>query len=810
MPRLLQDVRYALRTLRRTPGFTLTATVVLALGLGVNAAVFSLANAFFFRPLPVSDPGSLVRVYSNRYSNTRWRSYLELRDRNSTLAGLAAFQMQSFALRADGDVEHVFGQTVSGDYFPILGIAPARGRLLGAADDRPEVPPAAVLSHAFWTRRFGASPDTVGRTILLNGQPFTIVGVAPTGFAGVLAPLSADLWVPLATDAVLRPAMDPAARLDRTSLHLIGRLKPGVDRTQAEADLDTIGRQLRAAAGDTPREQAVTVYRATPLHPEVSAPVTVFTGVLMTLVALVMLIVCVNVANLLLARAAGRDVELAIRQSLGAGRARLIRQLLTESLVLALAGAAGGLALAFWLTRLLTSAHIPAPVPLALDLSVDARVLAFTTLLALVTTMAFGAAPALTSTRIDLVSALKRAGGDGPRQGRLRAAFLVAQVAMSVLLLIVAGLFIRGFRNARSIDPGFETAHVLTASIDLETRGYTQPRGDAFIRALTERLEASPGITAANVVNLVPAQLSNVSERFLRDGDSTPADGQPFPTPLVYLNAVGPGHFRTLDIALMAGRDFTRQDTDRTQPVAIVNETLARQFWPGREAIGQYLRRLDSPSGPPILVVGVARDSTYVTINEAPRPFMYRPFAQDYRPGFTLLVRTAGAPLSALPGIKNAVLALDPGLAVFNVATLDEATSLSLMPARIAGGLLGALGVLALVLAALGIHGVLSFLVRARTREIGIRVAIGATPRMVVAIVLRQAVMWTCVGAAIGIAFAATLTRFLDAFLYGISPTDPLTFAGVVMLLTLVAGVAAYLPARRASQLDPLIALRDS
>jgi predicted permease len=800
MPGLLQDIQYGWRTLRRTPGFTLTAIAVLALGLGVNATVFSLANAFFFRPLPVAAPDTLVRVYSNRYSNTPWRTYLELRDRNSTLSGLAAFQLQSYAMTLDRDVEHVFGQIVSGEYFPVLGVTAAHGRLLGPADDRPGAPPAVVLSHAFWIRRFGGSPDALGRSIRLNDRPFTIVGVAAQGFNGVMAPVSGDLWVPLGSDMLLRPGLGDAARLDTTSLHLIGRLKPGIERRRAEADLDAIGRQLRAASGDLVREQAITLYAGTTLHPEIAAPVTVFTAALMTVVMLVLLIVCVNMANLVLARAAGRDVELAIRQSLGAGRGRLIRQLLTESLLLSLGGAAAGLTLALLLTRLLTSANLPTPVPISLDLSLDVRVLAFTTLAAVAATIAFGMAPALTSTRIDVVSALKQIGSDGPRHGRLRAVFLVAQVSMSVLLLIVAGLFIRGFTNARSIDLGFETAHVLTATVDLGTRGYTEARGVDFLRSLTERLEATPGVAAASVVDIIPVTLSNTASNFLGDGDAEPGRQ-------VYLNAIGPGHFRTLNISLAAGRDFTHQDTSRSAPVGIVNETLARQFWPGKNAVGQRLR--SSASAEPIVIVGVVRDSKYVTISEAPRPFMYRPFSQSYSSMVSLMVRATGAPLSALPAVRNVVHTLDPGLAVFNVATLEEATSLSLLPSRVAGGLLGALGLLALVLAALGIHGVLSFLVRARTREIGLRVAIGATPRMVVAMVLRQAATWTALGAGIGIALALAATRFLASFLYGISPTDPATFAGVTLMLTLVAGIAAYMPARRASRLDPLAALRN-
>jgi predicted permease len=808
MPAFLQDVRYGLRNLIRAPGFSLVAVAVLALGIGANAAVFSLANAFFLRPLPVSDPGGVVRVYSNRYSNTPYRAYVEYRDRNSTLVGLAGSHMRSFGLRIDGETEHAFGSIVSGDYFSILGVRPARGRLLLPSDDQVDAPPAVVLSYAFWNRRFAAASDAIGRTIALNDQPFTIVGVAAEGFTGVVAPLTGDLWVPLAADTMLRPGLDPSARLDSISFHLVGRLKPGLDRAQAQADLDTLGRQLRRARGEPDDRQAVTVYGSTVLHPEFSSPVLAFTAVLMTLVGLVLLIVCVNLANLVLARAAGRETELAIRQSLGAGRARLMRQLLTESLLLALTGAAAGLAIAFWATRLLMAVPLPTPFPIALDLTMDLRVLGFTIIVAVGATLAFGVMPAWTASNIDLVRAARGSTGSEPRHRRLRSAFLVAQMSMSVLLLIAAGLFIRSFRSAQSLDPGFDASNVVTASIDLETRGYSAARGRELIRSLPRRLEAAPGIVAVNVVDIVPVTLSNTTTYLLREGDAQPSPGQPPPTPQIYTNAVGPGHFRTLGIPLTAGRDFTDLDDDSAPRVAIVNETMARRFWPGQTAIGQRLRPARSATQN-IEIVGVARDSTYVTVGEAARPFMYRPLAQGYVPRVTLLVRSASASAAVRTTIVEAVRAIDPALAVFNVTSLSEQMSVSLLPAQVAGTLLGALGALALLLAALGIYGVLSFIVRSRTREIGLRIALGATRSAVVTMVLRQALAWTGTGVAIGIALAILMTRFLAAFLYGAGPNDPVTFVGVIMLLVLVAGIAALVPAVRASRLDPSAALRD-
>jgi predicted permease len=546
------------------------------------------------------------------------------------------------------------------------------------------------------------------------------------------------------------------------------------------------------------------------LHPEMSGAVTVFTGILLAVVALVLVIVCVNVANLVLARAAGRDREIAVRQSLGAGRGRLIRQLLTENLILSLGGAAAGLAFAYVCARLVTAMPLPVPVPVTLDLSLDLRVVAFTAGTAILATLAFGLAPALTASRVDLVRALKGSGSDTPRHGRLRSVFLIGQVAMSVLLLVVAGLAIRSVRGAQSIDTGLDSRGVITGSVDLDTRGYSPERATSFLRSLVERLESAPGVVAANAVDIVPLTLSNQTTRKLRDGDARPAAGEAPLTPQIYVNAVGPGHFETLKIPMLRGRDFTGIDTADAPNVAIVNETMAKQFWPGKDAIGQRLLPPDSGAAPAdtLVVVGVVRDSKYVTIGEEPRTFMYRPLAQAYTPQVTLLVRGAGGTAETIATIKREIRALDGGLAMFNVAPLDEAISISLIPARIAGALLGTLGVFALVLAALGVYGVLSFLVRSRTREIGVRVAIGATPRAVVVMVVRQAMIWTVAGMAIGLALAAVAARLLGSVLYGVSPTDPVTFGAVILMLGLVAGLAAVVPAIRASRLDPLVALR--
>jgi predicted permease len=811
MEQLLQDVRFGIRALARTPGFTLVAVTILALGIGVNVSIFTVANAWLFRPIDAADPGRVVRVYSNQFSNTRARTYQILRDRQTTLSAIAGYQFTSFGVRIDQETEQHFGEMVSGDFFPLLGVTAGFGRVLRPADDRADAPPVTVLSHVFWAKRFGASRDVIGRSIALNGRPFTIVGVAPPGFTGPLAPISGDLWVPLASDAVLRPALDPSVRLDAMSLQIIGRLKPGVHITQAQAELDGIGREVRAADGVTADSPAISVYPATTLPPEISRAVEFFAAAVLTLGGIVLIIVCVNVANLVLARSAGRNVEMAVRQALGAGRRRLIRQLVTENLLLAGAGAAGGVLLALWSTRALMAMRLPTPVPMELSFPVDIRVLAFTAGAALVATVVFGLAPALGASRLDLVGALKDT-QSAPRHRRLRTTFLVAQVSMSVLLLIVAGLFIRSFQSARTIDLGFDARPVLTASLDLDAGGYSPDRAHELLQQLSARLRTSAGIVSSSVIDYVPLTLSNTAEHWLRDGDPPLTADRPPLTPLVYENRIGPDYFKTMQIPLLAGRDFTYQDDDRRPRVAIVNETMASTFWPDRNPLGQRLRLAGAnvqPAGT-IEVVGVARDSKYVSVGEPSRPFLYLAFAQNYEPRLSLLIRTTSAtPASASPLVREAVRALDPALPLFNLQTMADATSISLLAARFTGQLLAALGLAALVLAALGIYGVLSFIVRTRAREIGLRLAIGATPRAVATMIVRQAMVWTIAGAAIGVTLALLLTRVLASALYGVSPNDPATLIGVTALLSAVACVAALLPARRASRLDPLKALRE-
>lgn len=806
---LLSDARYAFRSLSRSPGFTIVATLLLGFGIGANSAVFSLANALFLRPLPVTDPDSAIRVFSNRYSNTPYATYLELVARNSTLSGLAASQISMFGMRAGGDPEQAFGALTTGNYFPLLGVRPEHGRVLTESDDSGGAESVAVLSHAFWSRRFGRDPSVVGTTITLNDRPFTIVGIVEAAFTGVTAPLTMDLWVPMAADEWLRPGLSDAERIDSRSVHLMGRLRPGIDRTRAQADLDTIGRQLRIERGVPDDRPAVSVYGASVLPPEFSSTVLAFSGVLLALVALVLFLVCSNLASLVLTRASGRGSELAVRQALGASRARLVRQLLAEPLLLAIAGAIAGLAVAYSSVRLLTAVPLPTTYPMSLDVSVDMRVVAFTMAIAIAAMLAVGAMPAWRVSRVDLVR-MARGAGEESGHRRMRSMLLVAQVSLSVLLLIVAGLLIRSLGYVRTLDLGLDANGVVTASVDLETRGDSAPRGEEFVRSARRALEAQQGIASAHVVDIVPLTLSNSTILLLRDGDVRPSPGDEPPIPPVRRNAVGPGHFETLHIPIVEGRDFSALDVDGATRVAIVNETMARRFWPGESALGQRLWPANSSRAPgdALEIVGVARDSKYVTVGEEPGPFLYQPLAQAYTPIVTFVVRAADPASPILQTVTRTIREMDPGLAMFNTGPLQDAMSVSLLPVRLTGMLLSGLGALALVLSALGIYGGLSFVVYARTREIGLRTALGATPGSVAGFVIGQAMKWVATGTAIGALLAILTTRLLASLLYGVSPTDPLTFASVIGILGGVALAAAALPAIRASRLDPLVALR--
>jgi len=815
MESLLRDLRYGLRTLRKSPGFAAVAVLVLGLGTGANTAIFSLANGIFLRPPPVNDPGRLVWVmvrvpFSTRPQDLSYPDYLDLRDRNQIFTDLVAGRELPLALSDGGVPERTRGEIVSGNYFSALGVKMALGRSFSREEDQaPGDRPIAVVSHALWRRRFGSDPGLPGRTVTLNGQPFTVIGVAPEGFSGLEIKSSIDIWVPAAVHAIAAPAeRNLLTWRDATWFRVFGRLRPDVSPAQARSGLRVLGAGIvREHPGFHDRME----FSAAPLSGAVhvtDSPELVPIGLLLSGVAgFVLLIACGNVAGLLLGRGVTRRREIGIRLAMGATRRRLVRQLLSESLLLALLGAAAGLLLSAWAMDLFVAfAEIPPEVAGAAR--PDGRVLVYALTLAVVTALVCGLAPAWTASRFSPGSAIKDEPGLSGRcapRARLQSLLAMAQVALSVVLLVGAGLFLRSLGKMASVDPGFQVRHGLAVSFDLNLQGYPKERAAAFREEVLERVESLPGVRAASLAGLVPLSGKLVGAGASKEGDASPTDM----SSLAFMNTISPGYFRTLGIPLRRGRDFTREDREGAPDVVIVNETLARSFWPGEEPLGKRIS-LSGPRGPFLEVVGVARDSKYDELSEAPRPFAYLPYLQspDLIPESTLLARTDGAPSRHLATIRTLLQRMDPQLPLFGVATLEQVVRQRIDKQRGVTSLLGLSGTLAVVVAFLGLYGAIAFSVAWRTREIGIRMALGAAKRQILGMFVREGIRLSLPGIAVGLVLAAGLTRLLTGMLFGITPTDLVTFAGVALLLAGVSALAGYVPARRAARVDPMIALR--
>jgi len=816
---LIQDIRYGFRMVVKSPGFTAVAVLSLALGIGANTTIFSLVNTLLLRPLPAERPEELVMVYTSDYSGTRYGSssypdYLDFREKNDALADLLASSPQSLTLTAGGQAERIFGELVTGNYFDLLGLEASLGRTFLPEEDRtPGTHPIVVLSHGLWQRRFGADPDLIGDVLLLNGQPYTVVGIGPEGFSGLSRMFTVELWVPMMMQPQLAFGSDRLNQRSTRGLSLIGRLEPGATVEQAQASFTVLASQLKEAYGrqwldlrQDGRRITVVPESEARVPPHSQADILTFLGLLMSVVGLVLLIACANIANLLLARATGRRKEIAIRLSLGAGRLQLIRQLLTESILLSSLGGAMGFLLAIWTSGLLLAFKPPLPLPITLDLQLDTRVLGFTALLSVCTGIVFGLAPALYTSKPELVSSLKDELGTlagGYRRSRLRSCFVVAQIGLSLLLLIGSGLFLLSLRSASTIDPGFDPDNIALMSIDLRLSGYTEPAGGEFYRQLLENVRALPGVESASLAEATPLSLFGSRRRIHVEGyESQPGEDMEF-----HHNVVMPDYFETLHIPLAAGRSFTSGDRAGAAGVVIVNETFARRFWPVRNPIGRRLS-VTGQRGEFLDVIGVARDGKYNTLGEDPLPFYYLPAGQHYRSDMTLMVRTVSDPKNSLTSLRGEIEALDRKLPITGVTTMVEHMGISLFPARMAGTLLGTFGLLALVLAAVGIYGIMSFSVSQRTHEIGIRMALGAGQGDVLQLVVGHGLLLAVMGIAIGLAAAFALTRFLSSMLYGVSATDTLTFVGVPIVLIMVTLFASYIPARRATRVNPTVALR--
>jgi predicted permease len=812
MGNLWQDLRYGFRRLLKTPGFTLVAVISLALGIGANTAIFSLVDTVLLRPLPVREPKQLVEVYGTLHRGADYTiqshlNYKDYRDRSGdVLSGLLAYRFAPMGLSHNGANERVWGFLVSGNYFDVLGVQPALGRGFLPEEDQTEGShPVAIISYGCWQSRFGGDPSIVGRAAAINNRQFTVVGVAPKGFAGTEIAYSPEVYVPLMMAKQIEPGNSWLESRTDDNLFTVGRLKEGVTKSQAEAALAALTNQL---AQEHPQENEGRGVRLLPpglFLPEIRDSVITFSAVLMGVVGLVLLLACVNLANLLLARATERRKEIAIRLALGASRARLIRQLLTESVVLSLAGGALGLLLATWVNDLVSAIKLPTDIALVFDLRIDWRVLAFTLGVSLLTGVVFSLLPALQSSNPDVVPALKdETSLGGFRRSRLRNALVVAQVALSLVLLISAGLIVRGLQAAQAMHPGFNPQNAVALSFDLGLQGYDEQRGRIFQRELIERARQIPGVRSVTLTDSLPLSINYNNSGIYIEGQPAALNSDlPLATPIY----AGLDYFKTLGISIMRGRDFAAQEDTKESRVAVVNETFARKFWHGEDAVGKRFN-FGSPSDPYWTVIGVAADGKYNSLGEDPKPVVYRPLMRDYNSSATLVARVEGDPLPTLAALGRAVQSLDPTLPVYSPKTLSEHMQIPLFPARMAAIVLGSFGALALVLAAIGIYGVMSYVVAGRTREIGLRMALGADRASVLRLIVGQGMTLALIGLGVGLVLAFAAARLLTSQLYGVSPTDPATFAGVVVLLSAVAFLACYVPARRATKVDPMIALR--
>ncbi len=814
MDTLYKDIRYAIRSLAKRPGFAVIAVITLALGIGANTAIFSLVNTVLLRPLPVPQPEQIVSVALRGKSDSilafSYPNYKDFRDRNQVLSGLLAYRFVPMSLSRDGANERIWGYEVSGNYFDMLGVQAIKGRTFLPEEDRTRLShPVVVVSHGAWQRRFAGDPDLVGKEIRLNNHPFKIIGIAPEGFNGTEVVYTPEIWVPISMFEWIEPGAGWIDNRNAGNLFAIGRLKSGVGVDEADASLNLLAQQLAKEYPDTNEGQMVQLTPPGFIIPDLRGSVVSFTWILMAAVGLVLLITCINLAGLLLARASDRRKEIAIRLALGAGRRRLIRQLLTESILLSLVGGVAGFWLSLWIINLLLAFRPPIDFPLTLDVSVDWRVMLFSLGISLVAGAVFGLAPALQSTRPVLTSALKDTTAQaGYSSSRLRSGLVVAQLALSLMILIGAGLMVRALQQLRTMSPGFDPSNALTVSFDLGLQGYDEVKGQQFYRQVVDRVESLPGVSSAALTTNIPLGLNYSSNNVY-------VEGQPLERgtnlPVAMVASVGPRYFETMSTALLHGREFTDQDLETTEKVAIVNETFVRRLIPEGHTVETAVGRrfsFNNSQGPFVRIVGVARDGKYFNISEEPRSFIWSPLSQSYNNSASLVVRTTGDSQAALAAVRNAVRALDLNLPLYDVKTLTEHMRLALFPGRVAATVLGAFGLVALILSAIGIYGVTSYAVAQRTREIGIRMALGARLRDVLMLVVGNGVKLMAIGVGIGLAGAFLLTRALTSLLNGVSPTDPVTFIFVSVLLVTVALLATYIPARRATKVDPLVALR--
>jgi putative ABC transport system permease protein len=812
MHTLIQDIRYALRMLAKSPGFTALAVLTLALGIGASAAIFGVVNGFLLRPLPGKDNANLEVIAIRHPGNQdpHGPSFLDFEDYragSNAFSAMAAYHMDFVGVRANGRSDRVFTNYITADFFPMLGLQPALGSLVFPGEpDKSGATPMVILSYSYWQQRFAGDAGIIGKNITVNGKASTVIGVSPKGFFGPYTPAEIGVFLPFG----LSDPDDLNSRIHH-GLHVLARPRPGFSRAQARASLQLIAGHLAEAYPATNKDITVDVIPERMARPEAGSAtamplvVTVF----LAMAGLVLLVTCVNVANLLLVRGAGRAKELAVRAAMGAGRMRLVRQLLTESILLAAIGGLAGAAIGSWLSTLASTLRLPGDVPLHIDFSFDWRVFLVIGAIVAFSGILAGLGPAIRASRTDLNESLREGGRSdsaGAGRSRLRGALVIAQVAGSCVVLIVAGLFLRSLQTAEHADLGFRTNGVLLASVDLSQVGYDEPRGTAFYRDVTSHVRALPGVESASLAYSVPLGNDNLSDRVWKEGDQSLPVTQ---VPNIGYNIVDSEYFRTLDIPVLRGRNFTAQDTKTSIPVAVINETMAHQLWPDQDPIDRHFR-MKKADDPEIEVAGVVRNGKYNSLFEDQQPYFYLPADQSYVARRIVHVRTALPESNIAPEITGIIRSLDPDLAVYDVMPMSESLNggNGFFLLRAGAIFAGVLGALSLILAVIGVYGVISYVTGQRTHEVGIRLALGAQRRQILALMVRQGLGLAGIGLLIGLAASWGLTRFLGGLLFEIKAVDPIAFIGVTLLLAFVAAMACYLPSRRATQVDPLVALR--
>ncbi|MHB8654555.1 MAG: ABC transporter permease [Terriglobia bacterium] len=822
MSTLLQDLKYGIRMLAKNPGFTAVAVLTLALGIGANTAIFTIINAVLLNPLPIRDLSRLVQLDTTDKKTmvalgnaTRlgvsFPNYQDYAKESDIFSGLAAYQFTALTLSGREKPEQIQSFLVTSNYFDVLGVNAALGRTFRPDEDQhPGGDAVAVLSYGLWTSHFGADPGIIGKPLTLNGHDYTVIGIAPRGFKGTLIFSSNDqIWIPVSMHSQVLAGFIEANFEDRRFLDFasFGRLKPGVSEKQAEAAVQTVASRLekqytkdnqgRSAALAPLADAAVGINR----HDQVNLA----GDVLMGAVGLVLLIACVNLANLLLSQTARREKEMSLRAALGAAGSRLMRQSLTESLLLSILGGAAGLLIGYWGRSILWSYRPPFLQQSDLALSLDGRVLAFTIAITFLTGILFGLLPAFKVSRPNLNEALKSGGRSGSMawgHSKFRRALVISEIALALVALTAAGLFLRSLAYAQKLDPGFESNKLFVIAFNLGSQHYDQAHGEQYFRDIVDRVTAVPGVRSAAVAANFPLG-GGLARTIFREGQDMKSGDR---GTLTTINDVSAGYFQTVGIPLLRGRAFSDLDRENTAPVAIVNRAMARHFWPGENPIGKRFHFIDEP----ILreVVGEAGDSVQFAVGEEPQPVAYLPLTQDYAPFAVLHVRTTSDPAPIIPAVREVAQSLDRNLALTNINTIGELLDLGLWAARMGAILLGVFGALSLVLAAVGIYGVLSYSVSQRVQEVGIRMALGATPREVLRLVVGQGMSLVLIGVGIGIVGALGMGRLMATLLIGVKASDPLTFVAVSLALSAVALLATYIPARRATKVDPIVALR--